>query len=220
MISALILQTKWAPFLESEMKLPYFDALEKSVLIAYQNAIVYPKFEHVFDVLKTEPKDVRVVILGHEPHNFANCDVGLAFSLNLNAKLSRNLIAIFEELHREDDSFRASNGDLKKWQEQGVFLLNNIFTVQHGKPNSHESFGWQKLTNAICRVIDAQSSGAVWMLWGQKAQNKRCLINRGKHKVLQAPHPMMEQFAGNNHFILANLWLASHGYRKIEWTLK
>ncbi len=230
MLKQQILASPWASLLSREMELPYFATLERKVAAAYETESVCPQKEHVLRVLQTPPDQVKVVIIGQDPYHTRGQAMGLSFSMKPGCRLQPSLITVFNELRRSYSSFQVADGDLTGWQHQGVFLLNNLLTVREGQPESHESFGWQRFTDAIVKLIDQHSPGAVWMLWGQKAQRKKHLINqsknqqgvtqRDKHKILTGSHPspMTTGFAGCNHFLLCNAWLSGKGFEVIKWS--
>ena len=165
--------------------------------------------------------NVKVVILGQDPYPTVGYANGFCFSVNSNNKLPKSLKNIFIELRDDIGKEIPSNGDLSKWANQGVFLLNSILTVENGKPESHSKIGWEEFTDAIIQLLSFRNSNLVFLLWGSKAEKKRSLIDENKHLVLTAPHPSplsaYRGFFGCRHFSKTNTFLLSKGKPIISW---
>ena len=172
----------------------------------------------------TTIEDVNVVILGQDPYHNPGQAMGLSFSVPKGTQIPPSLRNIYRELSTSLDIAPANHGDLTKWAEQGVFLLNAMLTVERNQPGSHQRSGWQYFTDASIKAISDQREHVVFMLWGAFAQKKAVLIDAEKHLVLESPHPSPfsahRGFFGNNHFVLANEYLVKHGREPINWDVK
>jgi uracil-DNA glycosylase len=181
-------------------------------------AVIYPS--HVLRALDlTAPRDVRVVILGQDPYHGAGQAQGLAFSVAAGHKLPPSLRNILAEVRADigEPSIceTSMKGDLSRWAEQGVLLLNSVLSVEDGQPHCHASRGWEVLSDALLAHVADGTSPVVFMLWGAAAQRKRALIDERRHRVLTANHPSPlsarrppEPFIGCRHFSRANAALA------------
>ena len=192
--------------------------------------IIYPPKELVFNALKfTKFIDVRVVILGQDPYHGENEANGLAFSVNNNVRRPPSLNNIYAELLSEYLNYVKSsltvqdlpNDLLFSWANQGVLLVNATLTVIKDKPNSLANIGWQRVTDRIIAMISQSLSNVVFVLWGNFAKSKVCLIDQSKHLILNAPHPSPlsahRGFWGCNHFVLVNQYFMKLGKPKIKW---
>ena len=193
------------------------------------DAVIYPA--NVFRALElTQARDVRVVIFGQDPYHGAGQAQGLAFSVNAGHKLPPSLRNILAEVRADTGApsicEASMPGDLSRWAEQGVLLLNSVLTVEDGQPHSHANQGWEVLTGALLAHVAAGSAPVVFMLWGAAAQRKLALIDASRHRVLTANHPSPlsarrppEPFIGCRHFSRANAALAElcPGGPPIRW---
>ncbi len=183
---------------------------------------IYPESNNVFRAFEITLFDsVRVVIIGQDPYHAHGQAMGLAFSVPDDIRIPPSLRNIFREIHAETGNSAPLSGDLTRWANQGVLLLNNTLTVESGKPNSHSDMGWQEFTDGIMSALSQDASGIVFMLWGKSAQQKIPLIDTLKHLVLTAPHPSPLSahtgFFGCNHFVLCNEYLVRNGKEPIDW---
>lgn len=215
----------WNDILNQEKEKPYFKALQNFVDNEYEKNICYPPKKDVFNALKLTPIDkVKVVILGQDPYINRNQAHGLAFSV-LNGVLPPSLKNIYKEIE-SDLGIKMSNdnGNLTKWAEQGVLLLNTVLTVRAGESNSHAKRGWELFTDSIIRYFGESDTPKVFMLWGRNAQNKERLIDNKKHLILKAPHPSplsaYNGFFGCKHFSKANAFLKENGSKEIDWRIE
>ena len=215
----------WNDILNQEKEKPYFKALQNFVDNEYEKNICYPPKKDVFNALKLTPIDkVKVVILGQDPYINRNQAHGLAFSV-LNGVLPPSLKNIYKEIE-SDLGIKMSNdnGNLTKWAEQGVLLLNTVLTVRAGESNSHAKRGWELFTDSIIRYFGESDTPKVFMLWGRNAQNKERLIDNKKHLILKAPHPSplsaYNGFFGCKHFSKANAFLKENGSKEIDWMIE
>lgn len=183
---------------------------------------VFPPQERLFAAFDAcSPEDVKVVIIGQDPYHGDGQADGLAFSVPDGVKFPPSLRNILKEVSEETGAPLPTSGSLQRWASQGVLLLNNTLSVAKGRPLSHASLGWQRLTDAAVKYLGSQSQHIVFMLWGADAIRKRDLIDESRHLVLTAPHPSplaaYRGYFGCGHFSKANEYLASHGRTPIVW---
>ena len=148
--------------------------------------------------------------------------MGLSFSVPKGVRVPPSLRNIYKELKDDLGIEPPRHGDLTKWAEQGVFLLNAMLTVEHKSAGSHQKIGWQNFTNAVIRKLSDEREGLVFMLWGGFARKKKELIDRDKHLVLEAAHPSPlagGAYFGSRHFSKANAYLEEQGKSPIDWSL-
>ena len=216
----------WTPYLEQELRAPYFAALLQRVGAARAAGTVYPPEERTFFALTaTPPERVRAVILGQDPYHEPGQAMGLAFSVPQGERLPPSLRNIFTELHTDLGLPQPSGGDLTPWAERGVLLLNTVLTVGRGAANSHAAWGWQRFTDAVLAAMAALPQPVAFVLWGGHAQKKAALAADSPYPrlVLQAPHPSplsaYRGFFGSRPFSKINAFLESAGSRAIDWQL-
>ena len=211
----------WQEFLQAEFKQPYFKKLSDFLKQAYQNSTVYPPKQQVFTAFTTDLNNIKVVILGQDPYHEPGQAHGLAFSVRDNIKAPPSLVNIYKEINHEYGTPIPKSGNLKRWQEQGVLLLNNVLTVEAHKAGSHRGYGWEDFTLHCVEYLSKNRPHLVFLLWGRDARNKAKLIDKQKHLVLESAHPSplsaYNGFFGNNHFKTCNEWLESHNLEAIRW---
>lgn len=215
----------WKTILRNEFEKPYFEEIV-SFLKAEKSAgkTIYPPGKLIFNAFNTTPfNDVKIVILGQDPYHNPGQAHGLSFSVPLGIPAPPSLVNIFKE-QRDDLGIPIPNhGNLEKWANQGVLMLNASLTVEVNKPMSHSKIGWHIFTDAVIREISEKRDNIVFMLWGSFAKSKQELINRDKHLVLTAAHPSPlsahNGFMGCKHFSKANNWLEQKGLTPIDWNL-
>ncbi len=189
------------------------------------NKVIYPPNSLIFNALNTTPLDqVKVVILGQDPYHGPNQAHGLSFSVQKGVALPPSLRNIFHELRTDLGINPPNHGDLTKWAEQGVLLLNSVLTVEAGQPTSHQKQGWEDFTDAVIDVLNEQREHVVFILWGAYAQRKGQRINQEKHLVLKAAHPSPLSanrggFFGCKVFSKSNNYLKQNGIEPIDWQL-
>lgn len=209
--------------LADEFEKPYFQKLTAWVRGEYSTATVYPPGPQIFHAFDACPFDqVRVVILGQDPYHGRNQAHGLAFSVNEGVRTPPSLQNIFKELQDDLPGTPApANGNLDRWAQQGVLLLNATLTVRAGDPGSHQKKGWEEFTDAVIRKVSEGRPHVVFILWGAYAQKKAELIDQRKHLVLKAAHPSPYSadrgFFGSKPFSQTNAWLESQGEAPIHW---
>ena len=212
----------WDALLNQEFEKDYFSVLTSFVKGEYASQRCYPPGGMIFSAFdKCLPQNLKVVILGQDPYHGPNQANGLCFSVNDGVAIPPSLRNIFKELNAEFGGAVPTSGNLEKWAEQGVLLLNATLTVRAGSPGSHQNRGWEQFTDAVIRVISQQHDHLVFMLWGAYAQKKGAVIDRTRHQILSSPHPSPlsahRGFLGNNHFKQANTYLHEHGKSPIAW---
>lgn len=220
------LPDSWRPALEPVLQSPPLRALDD--FLRDEEAagkVIFPPHGQRFAALEATPLDtVRVVILGQDPYHGAGQAHGLAFSVQSGAKIPPSLVNIYKELEADLGLPRAPHGDLTRWAQQGVLLLNNALTVEAAKAGSHQKRGWEHFTDAAVAAVAARTEPTVFMLWGSHAQKKAARVPGlvdGPHLVLNAPHPSplsaYSGFFGCKHFSKANAFLERHGRGAIDW---
>ena len=186
---------------------------------------MYPPSDEIFNALHLTPlHKVKVVILGQDPYHNTHQAMGLSFSVPPDVQdLPPSLINIFKELHDDVGCKMPANGDLTKWAQQGVLLLNTVLTVRAHQAFSHQGHGWEEFTDTIIRAVDNEDRPIVFMLWGGPAGQKAALLHNPNHLVLKAPHPSplsaYRGFFGCRHFSKCNAFLVAHGETPINWQL-
>jgi len=218
------LEESWLRELKSEFDKSYFIRLKQFLLEEKKQFAVYPEGKNIFSALNHTPvQRVKVVILGQDPYHGKGQANGFCFSVNPGVQLPPSLKNIFKELESDLGIPPASTGDLTKWADQGVLLLNATLTVRHATPGSHQKKGWEEFTNAIIDVLNAQNHRIIFLLWGKYAQMKAERISTEKHILLKAAHPSpfsaYNGFFGCKHFSKTNQLLSEAQDTEIEWNL-
>ena len=222
---SLQIEASWKNILNNELEQKYFLELSKKVDQFYREdqVQIFPKKKEVFRAFDLCPfEKVKVVILGQDPYPTKGYANGLSFSVNDDIyPFPKSLNNIFKEIHNDIGISFPENGDLTRWAEQGVLLLNTVLTVEEGSPDSHKGIGWEKLTNGVIELLSDQKQELVFMLWGAKATAKTSLINEDKHMVLSSVHPSplsaYRGFFGCKHFSKANDYLNENNLSVINW---
>lgn len=214
----------WLPAVGAEFKKPYYRDLYYFVREEYENHVVYPPADLIFQALHLTPlHEVKVVILGQDPYHNEHQAMGLSFSVEDGVDMPPSLVNIFRELHDDMGCTMPKSGNLTPWAKQGVLLLNTVLTVRAHQAFSHQGHGWEQFTDAILRAVNAQDRPIVFMLWGTPAQQKASMLNNPKHLVLKAPHPSplsaYRGFFGCRHFSQCNAFLEKNGVSPINWQL-
>ncbi len=216
----------WKEFFDIESKKEYYKNLNNNLETLYKDeslSILPPKKDiyNAFNYTKFE--NVKVCIIGQDPYPTKNVAHGLAFSVLPNIKVPESLKNIYKELVLEGNFEVPSQGYLKSWADEGVFLLNTVLTVEEGKPNSHKNLGWQTFTSEVIKTLSENKEYMVFILWGSKAKNMKKYITNPNHLVLEGVHPsplsVYRGFMGCNHFKLANDYLNKHSLKMVKWQL-
>lgn len=216
------IEETWRQHLQSEFDAPYFAQLVAFVRQEYAQGRVYPPGRLIFNAFDQCPFDhVKVVIIGQDPYHEPGQAQGLCFSVPNGVQIPPSLINIYKEIEDDLGVKCPPSGDLTRWAQQGVLLLNATLTVREHQAGSHQRRGWEQFTDAVIATLSRERTGLVFLLWGSYAQSKRVLIDTSRHLVLQSPHPSPlsahRGFFGNHHFSQANAWLQAHGQEPIQW---
>ena len=216
----------WKRLLESEFNSEYFKKLISFIKEEYSVFKCYPKGSEIFNAFDCCPiNKLKVVIIGQDPYHGINQANGLCFSVNKGISHPPSLINIFKEIENDlNFKFESNNGDLSKWANQGVMLLNATLTVREALAGSHQNKGWEIFTDKVIEIISNETNNTVFLLWGSFAKKKRKLIDVSKHKILESGHPSplsanRGYWFGNKHFSKCNEYLDSYGKKKIDWSL-
>jgi len=218
------IDSSWKERLASEFAAPYFKELTDFVRQEYQTETVYPPPQHLFRAFDLCPFDkVKVVILGQDPYHGTGQANGLCFAVNDGVAFPPSLQNIYKELESDlGKPLTNRSGDLSRWAEQGVLLLNATLTVRAHLAGSHQGKGWEQFTDAAIKALSEGREHLVFILWGNYAKAKGTYIDRTKHLVLESAHPSpfsaASGFFGSKPFSKANVYLAEHGETPIEWS--
>ncbi|MEY3978150.1 MAG: hypothetical protein RLZZ284_1006 [Actinomycetota bacterium] len=215
--------TDWNPLLRGEFEKPYWHQLQQFVRDERSSGMVYPRHEEVFAALHLTPyADVRVVILGQDPYHGAGQAHGLCFSVQHGVAVPPSLLNMFKELRDDLGISPASHGNLTKWAQQGVLLLNTTLTVRAGSAGSHHGKGWETFTDEVIRVVNTRDF-VVFVLWGANARRKKSLIDASRHTIIESAHPSPlsahNGFFGSRPFSRINAALEASGHSAIDWAL-
>lgn len=217
------IEQSWKEHLSQEFEKPYFSKLIEFVKSEYSSTKVYPPGKFIFNAFdKCTFDNTKVVILGQDPYHGYNQANGLSFSVNDGVAIPPSLQNIFKEIKEDLAITIPKNGNLERWAEQGVLLLNSTLTVRAGEAGSHQKKGWETFTDEVIKCISEQKQDVVFMLWGKYAQDKGAVIDASKHLILKAKHPspMAANYGGwfgTKHFSQANDYLTSKGSEPINW---
>lgn len=213
----------WKAHLQNEFETPYFQKLVEFIKEEYATQKVFPPGKFIFNAFNhCSFEQVKVVILGQDPYHGPNQANGLSFSVADGVAIPPSLVNIFKEIKDDLGKPLPKSGNLERWADQGVLLLNATLTVRAGQAGSHQNKGWEAFTDAVIKQIAEGKTGLVFMLWGAYAQKKGAIIDDSKHLVLKSKHPspMAAQWGGwfgNKHFSQANEYLKSRGEPEIDW---
>lgn len=216
------IEDSWKEALCKEFEKPYFVQLTEFVRQEYATKQVFPPGKEIFKAFDScSLQNVKVVIIGQDPYHGVGQANGLCFSVNDGVQIPPSLLNIYKEINREYGSPMPSSGNLQRWAEQGVLLLNATLTVEAHKAGSHQNKGWESFTDAAIQAVAQRREHIVFMLWGSYAQKKGAFIDPLKHCILTSPHPSPlsahRGFIGNGHFMKANQYLEQHGISPINW---
>ena len=213
----------WAERLGNEFAQPYFSQLTDFVRHAYATTTCYPPGRLIFNAFNLCPFDsVKVVIIGQDPYHEAGQAMGLSFSVPDGVAMPPSLQNIFKEIQGDLGIGVPQSGNLTRWAEQGVLLLNATLTVRAHQAGSHQRHGWERFTDAAISRLSEGRDHLVFILWGGYARSKASLIDRSRHLVLESVHPSPLSanrggWFGNHHFSRCNEYLAGHGMGPINW---
>ena len=216
------LEASWEEHLRGEIKKTYFTELVKELNSEYKKAC-YPSEKLIFNAFNLCPFDkVKVVILGQDPYHEQGQAMGLSFSVPERIKLPLSLRKIYKEIEEDFCKTMPKSGNLTRWAEQGVLLLNTTLTVRDAKPNSHKRFKWQNFTDAAIKALNKNRENIVFMLWGNDAKRKKRLIDTERHHIIESYHPAAGQrYKFKKHqFTCCNAYLKQQGLDEIDWLMR
>ncbi len=217
------IDNSWREHIGAEFEKPYFSALTDFVRHEYTTTTCYPPGSLIFNAFNLCPFDrVKVVIIGQDPYHEPGLAQGLSFSVPEGVPFPPSLQNIFKEIQFDLGKPMPPTGDLTRWAEQGVLLLNATLTVRAHQAASHQRHGWEQFTDAAIRALNAERENLVFILWGGYARSKAQLIDRSRHLVLESVHPSPLSanrggWFGNHHFSQCNAYLREHGEQEIDW---
>ena len=214
----------WKRIIDEEKEKGYFKELKEFLLKEYDAYKIYPRKGEIFKCFElTDFKDVKVVILGQDPYHQPFQAHGLCFSVNKGVKVPPSLVNIYKEINSDIGCSIPSHGNLTKWANEGVLLLNTIMSVRDSHPMSHSNKGWEIFTDRVIRELNKDNSPKVFMLWGSPSRKKKDLITNPKHLILEAVHPSplsaYNGYFGCKHFSVANKFLKENGREEIDWQI-
>ncbi|MGN1344611.1 MAG: uracil-DNA glycosylase [Traorella sp.] len=214
----------WDEILKDEFKKDYYLKLREFLKYEYQHYSIHPSMYDIFNALKyTSYHDVKVVLLGQDPYHGVNQAHGLCFSVQKGVEAPPSLRNIFIELNHDLGCRIPSHGNLTKWANEGVLLLNTVLTVRERQANSHANHGWEILTDKIIEKLNEREEAIVFLLWGKNAQSKEKLITNPNHLILKCAHPSplsaYNGFFGCQHFSKTNAFLIQHHKKPIDWQI-
>ena len=216
------IEDSWKAVLVDEFEKNYFKALSETVREKYLATTVFPPPKLVFNAFAhCTFAAVKVVILGQDPYHGPGQAHGLSFSVPDGVRPPPSLQNIYKEIKSDLGIEIPESGNLERWADQGVLLLNATLTVEKGNAGSHQGLGWEQFTDAVIQKISDEKEHVVFMLWGKYAQEKGSTIDWEKHLILEAPHPSPfsadRGFFGCKHFSQANVYLEEHNLKPIQW---
>ena len=221
-----LIPDNWKEYFVDDLETEKFRDLCEFVTNEYKTKIIYPPKENIFNALKfVSPEDIKVVILGQDPYHEKGQAQGLSFSVNDNVPLPKSLINIFTELHNDIGCNIPKSGNLTKWAEQGVLLLNTVLTVREHDANSHMGHGWEYITNKIVSIVLDKPQPKVFILWGKQAEDmfKQSYKYQKNVFCLKSAHPSplsaYRGFFGSKPFSKTNDYLLKHYEKGIDWSL-
>ncbi|KAB5491728.1 MULTISPECIES: uracil-DNA glycosylase [Flagellimonas] len=217
------IEPSWKAHLHQEFEKPYFQQLTQFVKQEYQHYTCYPKGKDIFAAFDHCPfQETKVVIIGQDPYHGPGQANGLCFSVKDGIPHPPSLVNIFKEIKTDVEKPYPKSGNLERWADQGVLLLNATLTVRAHQAGSHQNKGWETFTDAVIRTVSEQLEGVVFLLWGGFAKKKSALVDQRKHHILTSGHPSPLSanrglWFGNQHFSKTNGLLAQMGKTGIEW---
>lgn len=219
-----IIEDGWKTVLMDQFQSPYFGALKEFLLEEKKKYTIYPPGRLIFHAFQRTPFEmVKVVLLGQDPYHGRGQAHGLCFSVPKGIPKPPSLVNIFKELNSDLSVPVPEHGNLEKWADQGVLLINASLTVRDGQAGSHQNRGWETFTNRVIELVSQKKNGVVFLLWGRFAQAKESLIDGTRHLVLKAAHPSPlsahNGFFGCRHFSRTNEYLLQQGKSGIDWSL-
>lgn len=214
----------WDKELDIIWKSEGFNKFMKIIQTEYDNKIIYPAYDNIFEALKLTPyHNVKVVIVGQDPYHGEGEAHGLSFSVLDGIKLPPSLKNIYKELEDDLQIKPCNSGNLTKWAQEGVLMLNSTLTVVKDTPNSHSKLGWSIFTDYIIKKLNAKEEPVVFILWGNYARSKKEFITNPKHLIIESAHPSpfsaRNGFFGSRPFSKTNNFLIKNNLKPIDWDL-
>ena len=212
----------WDEILKGLFESEKYLSIRKFLAKEYSEREIYPSMYDIFNAFKITPyKSVKAVILGQDPYHEPNQAHGLCFSVKEGVKLPPSLVNIYKEIKSDIGITQPNSGNLTKWANEGILLLNTTLTVRRGQANSHKDCGWTWFTDEVIKLLSKRDEPIVFILWGGNARSKKPLIDRSKHFIIESAHPSplsaYNGFFGCNHFVRANEFLEKNGLNPIDW---
>lgn len=223
-MSKQILKNDWADYLNKEFTKDYYLRLREYLINEYREHTIYPSMHDIFNALHYTPfEKVKAVIIGQDPYHGPNQAHGLSFSVQPGVPTPPSLRNIYKELASDLGFEPPQHGNLVKWTQEGVLLLNNVLTVRAGQAHSHQGKGWELFTDEVIRQLNKKDHPIVYLLWGAAAKRKKNLINKEKHFIIESVHPSPlsahRGFFGSKPFSQTNDILVKAGLSPIDWRL-
>ena len=217
------IDSSWKPYLQAEFEKPYFKDLVRFVTGEYQSGTCFPPRTEIFNAFShCTFENCKVVIIGQDPYHGLGQANGLCFSVNDGMSHPPSLKNIFKELEHDIEIAYPKSGNLIRWADQGILLLNATLTVRAGEAGSHQKKGWELFTDSVIQTISDNKKNVVFLLWGGHAKKKIRLIDIKNHHVLQSGHPSplsanRGYWFGNKHFSMTNSLLEQAGQQAVVW---
>lgn len=217
------IKSDWKSVLKDEFEKPYFIELMSFVRKEYEENTCFPPIQQVFEAFNHFSfDDTKVIIIGQDPYHGEGQSHGLCFSVRESVPIPPSLRNIFLEIHRDTGAAVPESGDLTRWADQGVLLLNAIMTVREKQAGSHQNKGWEKFTDTVIKKLSEEREDLVFLVWGGPAKKKARLIDKSKHLILSSGHPSplaanRGYWFGNKHFSQTNDFLKKIGKTPIQW---
>jgi len=224
-MSKNIFKNDWQDVLIEEFEKPYYQQLKAFLLEEYTHNVIYPNKENLWNAFHvTSFEKVKVVILGQDPYHGVGQAHGLSFSVQDDVKIPPSLRNMLKELQSDLGCVLPKHGNLTKWAQQGVLLLNTVLTVRQGAAHSHKGQGWEQFSDAVIRKLSDRKKPIVFVLWGKPAQLKRALINTSRHVIIETAHPSplsaYRGFFGSKPYSKINEHLIDLGHEPIDFCLE
>ena len=216
---------EWDEIMAGEFDLPYYKQLGEFLKQEYFTKEIYPDMNNIFNAMKhASYSDIKAVILGQDPYHEPGQAHGLCFSVQKGCPIPPSLQNIYKELNADLGIPPAPHGELYKWADNGVLLLNTVLTVRRGQANSHKGKGWEIFTDDVIKKLNEREKPMVFLLWGANARSKKQFITNPNHLVLEAAHPSplsaYNGFFGCRHFSKCNAFLEAHGIEPVDWRIE
>lgn len=220
-----IFENDWQKLLEEEMEKDYYKDLRKFLIDEYNTQVVYPEMYSIYNALHyTDYKKVKVLLLGQDPYHGPNQAHGFAFSVQEGVRTPPSLLNMYKELQNDLGYEIPNHGNLQKWADEGVLLLNTSLTVRSGQANSHSGKGWEVFTDKIIKLVNEREDPVVFILWGSNARSKKKYIDTKKHMIIESAHPSplsaYRGFFGSKPYSRTNDFLKSVGKEPIDWKIE